>query len=569
MNDYELLRIIDLLDKVRLPFLTRIDGAEPDPYWNIVSALVRAHLTGRPTTISTLAHQSGAPYATGLRKIAAMEKRGQILRKARGSTGKSFTLHPSPALLDAFIAHAGEVKVLMARTIGQRAGKENESEYYFGGSAYGADVVLPPRLAQRRAGSPEVRFLLNDDNYFQAMRNIWCDIRNNLGSRSSFDLRLLPELHAEAERSLGQRAPAHDVIGLNMPWLGSFADAGQLRPLDDLIAQSSIQAADFHQSVWQTGSWRGRQYGIPIYCTAEALLARRDLFEERDLTYPRRLTETLALAKALHRPDKDMYGISWNGARGMPIASTFMFLLSCCGNPVISTRGGRSLASGLDGRDDLAVNVDTDAGRTVLDHLQALVACSPPDVLTADWDDALDTFLTGRAAMAYAWTMRAARCEYDLRSAVRRKVAYLPHPAGPGGRTVTPLGGFVLTVPAGLSEERAELAFAAIEWMASHDAMKEHVRNGLPVAPRFFVSPDPEAAASTPIVHFVEQVARRNQLHAWPRPNLPQYRAIESVIGIEVHRALSGETSHAVALRAIQAELEAIIERPILERSGR
>ena len=40
----------------------------------------------------------------------------------------------------------------------------------------------------------------------------------------------------------------------------------------------------------------------------------------------------------------------------------------------------------------------------------------------------------------------------------------------------------------------ARLAFDAISWMASPAAMKEHVKNGIPVAPRFSVSADPEAA---------------------------------------------------------------------------
>ncbi len=564
MNDYELLRIVDFLDKVRQPFLGRITGAEPDPYWNITSALVRAHLTGRPMTISTLAQLSGTPYATGLRKIAAMERRGQILRKTVGASGRSFTLHPSTELLRDFTAHAAEVKSVVARTIGLGAGKEDENEYYFGGSAYGADITLPPELAKRRpAGTQAIRFLLNDDNYFQAMRNIWRDIRNNLGARSRFEFRPLPELYREAQQSLGAVEPAFDVTSLNMPWLGQFAEAGLLRPLDDLVAAGTVRAADFHQSVWQTGAWRGRQYGIPIYCTAEALLARRDLFEAGSLGYPRRFDEVLGVAREFHRPNQGFYGISWNGARGMPIASTFMFLMSCCGSTVISTRSGRPLAGGIDPSDDLSVNVDTETGRIVLDHLQASIAYSPPGVLAADWDQALDTFLTGHAAMAYAWTMRAARCEYDLRSIVKRKVAYLPHPAGPGGTSLTPLGGFVLVIPANLPDERAELAFAAIEWMASHDAMEQHVRNGLPVVPRFFTSPDPEASASAPITQFVDQAVRRNRLHAWPRPSLPQYRAIEGVIGTHIHRALSREISHAAALRIVQEELETIIGQPV------
>jgi multiple sugar transport system substrate-binding protein len=70
--------------------------------------------------------------------------------------------------------------------------------------------------------------------------------------------------------------------------------------------------------------------------------------------------------------------------------------------------------------------------------------------------------------------------------------------------------------------------------------MKAHVKNGFPIAPRFSVSADPEAAASSPIVRFVDQLAKKNLLHTWQRPNIPQYTAIERILGEEVHNALSG-----------------------------
>ena len=159
--------------------------------------------------------------------------------------------------------------------------------------------------------------------------------------------------------------------------------------------------------------------------------------------------------------------------------------------------------------------------------MHELLAYSPPDILSIDWNKALNYFIGGQAAMIYCWTMRAARFEYDIHSVVKRKVAYHCHPAGPGGKSVSPIGGFLLVVPASLPPERARLAFEAISWMASPAAMKEHVKNGIPVAPRFSVSADPEAAASTPIVSFVDRLARQGKIHNWQRPPIPEYHLIE------------------------------------------
>jgi multiple sugar transport system substrate-binding protein len=85
--------------------------------------------------------------------------------------------------------------------------------------------------------------------------------------------------------------------------------------------------------------------------------------------------------------------------------------------------------------------------------------------------------------------------------------------------------------------------------MTSREAMKAHVKNGFPIAPRFSVIADPEAAASSPIVRFVDKLAKRNLLHTWQRPALPQYTAIERVLGEEIHNALTKAKPDLTALK--------------------
>ena len=61
-------------------------------------------------------------------------------------------------------------------------------------------------------------------------------------------------------------------------------------------------------------------------------------------------------------------------------------------------------------------------------------------------------------------------------------MTYLPQPRGPGGASNNPIGGFLLCVPSNLPADRIELAFEAIAWMTSPEAMKANVQNGFPVA---------------------------------------------------------------------------------------
>jgi multiple sugar transport system substrate-binding protein len=324
------------------------------------------------------------------------------------------------------------------------------------------------------------------------------------------------------------------------------------------MKNSTINPLDFHPAIWATGLWNKTQYGIPIYCTIEALSVRKDLFESHKLQYPASFEKVIQAAKALHNPKRGMQGVVWNAARGMPVSHSFMFFMGCCGSPVINLPAPRLHLdySRLTG-EAMRPRILSASGRNTLQYMHELLKFSPPDILSIDWNKALEYFLGGQAAMIYCWTMRAARFESDIHSAVKRKVAYLPHPAGPGGTVVSPIGGFLLMIPASLPPERAHLAFEAISWMASPAAMKEHVKNGFPVAPRFSVSADPEAAASTPIVRFVDRLAKQNKIQNWQRPPVREYRIIEDILGEEIFAALNGECSDEQALSRCQNRIDA------------
>jgi multiple sugar transport system substrate-binding protein len=558
MTEYELLRIITFLEKTRSPYQDLIPIAEEDPTWNILLYLMRHNLTGSIVTISALASAANVPYATAMRKIHVLIDKGYIVKKQTSETGKSFALSPSPALTEAFVLYAKRIKSLLAETFGLRSRLEDEEQFYFGGSYFAAQIIPPPRLIEGLfRGRREIKFLLNYDNYFASMCNMWCDFRNKMSSRRNFELLKMPELHERILANAKHTVSEYDIVSVNMPWLGEVVSKNLMRPLNALIEQSSISPPDFHPSVWSMGSWKDEQYGIPIYCTVELLAARTDLFEREKIRYPSTFDETVIVAKHFHDPAKGMYGIAWNGAEGMPIASTFMILMGCCGEGVLKLPQSRILftidrAQG----EELRPNILSDAGFEVLEYLHRLMEYSPPSILEMDWDQRTEVFLSGRAAMAYCWTVRAARFEYDFGSMVKRKVKYLQHPRGPGGTSNNPIGGFLLCIPSNLPEERVQLAFEAIEWMASPEAMKANVQNGFPLAPRFSVSADPEAAATSPIVSVVDKLARRNLLKSFSRPPVPEFLVIERVLGREIHRALRREITDREALSAAQDQVD-------------
>jgi multiple sugar transport system substrate-binding protein len=557
MTEYELLRIITFLERMRKPYDDLLKTSEPDPNWNIVLYLMKHHLRDENVTMSSLASAAEIPFASAMRRIHQLIEQGDIQLRRRGTTGKSHFLEPSRKLVISFTEYAARVKALLADTFGLRSGSGDSEDYYFGGS-YFAGQIIPPLEIMEKKQETDLRFLLHDDNYFASMRDMWSDFRSKLSTRKNFTLLSLPELRAEVFANAQRKESAYDVIAINMPWLGECVDNDVAQPLTQHLKASSINPMDFHPAIWATGSWDRTQYGVPIYCTIEALSLRKDLFEARHLQAPTSFEKVIQAAKALHNPKRNMHGVVWNAARGMPVAHSFMFFMGACGSPVINIPTPRLHLdySQIKG-EAMRPRILSDAGQMTLKYMHDLLAYSPPDILQIDWNRALQYFMGGEAAMIYCWTMRAARFEYDIHSTVKRKVAYHPHPAGPGGMSISPIGGFLLTVPAGLAPERARLAFEAISWMASPAAMKEHVKNGIPAAPRFSVSADPEAAASTPIVSFVDRLAKQNRIQNWQRPPVREYHLIEEILGEEIFAALNGECTDIEALTRSQNRIDA------------
>lgn len=337
MNDHEFLRVYDFVDRLRRPFLGVTD-VEDEAAWRIIHYLMRSELEGYPVTISKLALVSNLPHGTAIRRIQGMIDGGLIERRAASETAKRFTLHPTARLSNLAINYAAETKALIAEIVGGRNNEEHEADYYFGAPQRGNPIIPPINLLTNRVTKGvELQFLLNDDNYFAAMRNMWSDFRNNLASAKSFKLVHQNDLYREGLANGARAVSAYDMIAIDMPWLGEFASKGLVLPIGEMIREFGINPMDFHPSIWSTTTWQRVEYGVPIYCTIEVLACRSDLFEGEGLALPRTFDDVISAGRAFHNPAAERYGIAWNAAH-RPLASSFMFFLGCCGQSVLSIR---------------------------------------------------------------------------------------------------------------------------------------------------------------------------------------------------------------------------------------
>jgi multiple sugar transport system substrate-binding protein len=72
MTEYELLRIITFLERMRAPYDKLLRPAEPDATWNIILYLMKFHLRGENVTMSSLASAAEVPFASAMRRASVV-----------------------------------------------------------------------------------------------------------------------------------------------------------------------------------------------------------------------------------------------------------------------------------------------------------------------------------------------------------------------------------------------------------------------------------------------------------------------------------------------------------------
>jgi multiple sugar transport system substrate-binding protein len=554
--------MVRFLEELHVEIDSVIEPNAPNPYLNMVLHLIRSHLEGRLVTASTMVSASGIPYATATRKLADLQAAGLVEQRPRTKTGRSFSLHPSPGLLETWSQLADRLHRLVQNSFATTAADTKATDYYYGGSyMQGQTLIPPPRVLPsplNLAGG--LRILVHGDPTFMVMENLKRQFEQIVGTKISQRAFSIDRLRQEALRNATRAASRYDLIAVDLPWIGEFVSKDVLLPLDSVMDLDRLDPGDFHAAGWQAAHWGGRPYGVPSQTTPELLFYRRDLFARAGLTPPATCEDVLEAARTLHDPRHGLFGIAWNAARGTALGHTVMMTWADFGQPIVEMpeiAGGYD-ASTLD-RSDIRPTIDTPQGLEAAEYLMALLEFSPPDILSMSWYERIRPYAAGRIAMAYGYTLLAPYFELDHSSPAHGQTGYLPHPHGPSGAPIAPVGGYVLGIPANIPAERIDAAVEALIAFTSPEAQKLYIQNGSRTAPRYSVGTDPEVRRLSPIFEIVDQMSWRDELQFWPRPPIPQISEVISICGEEFHDMLRGVTTPRDALRRAQARAEDIM----------
>jgi multiple sugar transport system substrate-binding protein len=559
----DLVRVTGFLSDLCVEIDTSLEPNTTNPHLNMILHLLQAHFEGRLVSATSIVSASGVPYATAMRKLGEIQAAGLVEQRPRTKTGKSFSLHPSPALLDRFSELASRIDRIARGAFGAAP---SSPDYFFGDSYVAAKATIAPphALAQPLKLAGGLRILVHGDPTFMVMDTLKRQFEQIIGTNIQQRAFSIDRLHQEALRNAERKRSAYDLIAVDLPWIGEFVEKGVIRALPEVMDPDRLDPSDFHTAGWRATHWGGVPYGVPSQTTPELMFYRKDWFARDGLAAPATHEQVIAAARHFHEPRAGRYGVAWNAARGTALGHTFMMTCAAFGQPIIDLpriAGGYD-ADALD-KGDVRPMLDTERAHAAADYLMWLLEYSPPDILSMSWYERVRPYAEGKVAMAYGYTLLAPYFELDAGCPAHGNTGYLPHPHGPEGAPIAPVGGYALCIPANLAEERLPDAVEALVAFTSPAAQKLYAQNGSRTAPRYSVGADPEVRRLSPIFETVDQMSWRDELQFWPRPPIPRISEIIHLCGHELHDMLRGLVSPRDALAAVQAGAEKILKEPV------
>lgn len=362
---------------------------------------------------------------------------------------------------------------------------------------------------------------------------------------------------AEAEAGSGE----FDVIMIDDPWITFFAENDYLEPLESFYDAAGEDAPDsdfLAQSLalcrYPYGS--GHFICLPFVGNAQLFFYDWRQFERHGVFgVPSTWDEVIEAARGITqagrrnsfgygtggvRPGLSKYGYVYRGAEGNPIVADFL--------PILWSYGGAVLDS------NSAVVIDSAQSRQALEIFLQLANYAPPAAKNFGAEKIGESLAMGVSASSINWPNWVAVFEDPERSSVVGRIAFGPIPSG---STIgqAEIGHWVLGI-ASASDDK-EQAFHFIRWATSAAQQRIAAEAGNPPV-RFSVFTHPELIAEERYRHY--PALMQSILFSRPRPRHVAWVEMERALGVQLSRALRGQTSPDEALSAAQAELETIVK---------
>jgi len=404
----------------------------------------------------------------------------------------------------------------------------------------------------------ELRVIMIADPWVDAFSVINPEFEKLTGARVMVDAYPYDGTHEKQIMIGAGRSADYDVIVLDCPWVGEFAEVGYVEDLTPYIKASNPEVVawdDYLEAYKTVATWKGEITGMPFGAYHVLFHYRKDLFSEAGFTPPKTLEEWKKIgAYFTNNPEyPGLYGTALNYFRGAPIGQGwFEYIWNVGGKPFESNYPGSP-----DPYADMTPRINSPEGREVVQLFIDMVKYGPPGVTSYAWDERATAFAMRKIAMVSVWSARTPLFVDPARSEITDKFATAVVPAKKGVKTVPPLGGWVMGI--NKFSVQKDLAWDYIKWFTSIPIHKKFMRAKPVGGPpsRYSAMLDPELNKMFPWYKSIYESAKLTYEDC--RPRIPESFEIIDTIGLYTSKAVGGELTAEKAMEEAEKKIKSVL----------
>ena len=345
-------------------------------------------------------------------------------------------------------------------------------------------------------------------------------------------------LHDKIVAAQGAGSGGYDVALFDVIWPAEFATKGFLKDVTDKVpADLNDQIFD---GAWTTVLYDGKKYGMPWILDTKYLFYNTDILEKAGIAGPPKswneLVEQAKIIKDKGLLEHPIVG-SWSQSEAM--ICDYALLTSAFGGSFL-TDGKPSFQSGGSLQAVEFMKKTLDDGLTNPASLEYLE------------EDVRRVFSNGEAAFALNWTYMNALANDPKESKVAGKVGIVPAPGVEGVSTVSAVNG---SMGLGITStsQNPDAAWKFITFLTSKATQEKYAKLSLPIWKASYTEP-----AVTTGQENVVAAANQSLGAMFPRPLVPAYPEISSILQRAIHSVLLGQADAKTALEGAAGEVERI-----------
>ncbi|HHV62752.1 MAG TPA: extracellular solute-binding protein [Firmicutes bacterium] len=414
--------------------------------------------------------------------------------------------------------------------------------------------------AKRSGRRPVLRGIFLETPLARAVISLLPDFRRGNTCDVEIELAPIEEVYSRQVETLRAGKGTYDILMIDNPWLPEFAETGQLLPLDDIIkAWPTDYFEDFIPEIYRLyGLYKDTQYGLPFLPGVQILFYRKDLFEDplyqqryrskfkAELKPPTTWTEFNIIARFFTRkfePESPtLYGTTYGSQ--YPSGAVCEFC------PRKWAYGGRAFDENFD------VRINSRECLKALTSYMESVVYGPPGFEDALWDEQVEVFARGDAAMMVLWDSFATALNNPSTS-TSRVIGRIGYAIVPGGVPV--LGGWALAV--NRASRHLEKAVAFLRWVTGMRVARAlALLGGTPVHEALY--DDPDLLDLYPWLRIARDSYRLARQRTSPYrggPIIIPESKYEEILGRAVYDAVKGAVSPQEALARAERELRKLV----------